>query len=85
MCERCLAAGIASVTEHVHHKIELSEETVDVPEIALNEDNLEALCFNCHQKEHHSLPEVSEELYFDEEGNLCKKNITIEGGISLSK
>jgi thymidine kinase len=73
LCERCLAAGIASVTEHVHHKIELTEETVDVPEIALNEDNLEALCFNCHQKEHHSLSEVDEALYFDENGNLRKK------------
>lgn len=76
ICERCAAAGIASVAEHVHHKIELTEENVKDPNISLNEDNLEALCFDCHRKEHHNLSEVADDLYFDEDGNLRQKNIS---------
>lgn len=41
--------------------------------IALNPDNLEALCFECHQKEHHESDEVDKDLYFDTNGNLCSK------------
>ena len=80
-CERCEAAGLISVAEHVHHKIELTEENVNDPNITLNPDNLEALCFDCHRKEHHDLPEVADELFFDENGNLRKKSEASRGGI----
>ena len=69
-CERCEKAGIISVAVHVHHKTELNEDNYLDPMIALNPDNLEALCFNCHQKEHHGAKEVDEALYFDSDGNL---------------
>ena len=59
-----------SVAEHVHHKIELSESNYLDPMIALNPDNLEALCFRCHQMEHHGKKEIGEDLYFDENGNV---------------
>ena len=70
ICERCERAGIVSVAVHVHHKKELDELNFKDPMIALNPDNLEALCFKCHQKEHHASTEVGEEFYFDENGNL---------------
>lgn len=60
-------------SEHVHHIEELDEFKVDIPEIALNEENLEALCQECHTREHHCLPEVADDLYFDENGNLQLK------------
>lgn len=73
LCERCLEAGRASTAEHVHHKIELNINNYKDPMIALNPDNLEALCFECHQKEHHESDEVDKDLYFDTNGNLCSK------------
>lgn len=52
-CERCLKKGEASPAVYVHHKVWLTVENVHKPEIAYGTDNLEALCFNCHQAEHH--------------------------------
>lgn len=69
-CERCEKAGIVSIAVHVHHKQHLTAENYKNPMIALNPDNLEALCFRCHQKEHHSGREIAEELYFDSFGNV---------------
>lgn len=69
-CERCERAGIISVAEHVHHIKELTAENYLDPMIALNPDNLEALCFKCHQKEHHAAKEIASDLYFDENGNV---------------
>lgn len=51
-CERCKAKGIYEPAKIVHHKIYLSEENFRNPEIALNFDNLEALCARCHNLEH---------------------------------
>lgn len=48
--------------------------------IALNPDNLEALCFECHQKETHESDEVDKDLYFDADGNLLEKSSSKEGG-----
>lgn len=47
LCEKCDAIG----TE-VHHKIRLTPENVNDPEISLNQDNLMLLCNECHNKEH---------------------------------
>lgn len=52
LCERCLKKGIYSPGEIVHHKIHLTPDNIDNPEITLNFDNLELLCRECHQREH---------------------------------
>lgn len=52
LCEECLKNGKITPGEHVHHKIPLTPETVDDPELALNFDNLELLCRDCHAAEH---------------------------------
>lgn len=52
LCENCLKRGIYKPGEIVHHKIEISPKTIDRPEIALNWDNLELLCRECHAAEH---------------------------------
>lgn len=57
LCERCLQKGIinAGTKKHpneVHHKIRLTPENIRDPEVALNWDNLEVLCEECHKKEH---------------------------------
>lgn len=52
LCERCKAKGILTPAAIVHHKIYLSPENYKDESIALNFDNLEALCQNCHNAEH---------------------------------
>lgn len=36
-----------------HHKIEITLENLDDPNITLNPDNIEVLCADCHNTEHH--------------------------------
>ena len=72
VCERCEKLGIVKRAEIVHHKIYLDTASYSIPEISLNFDNLEALCFDCHRAEHFRNPDCREELYFDAEGNLRK-------------
>ena len=45
ICQVCGKRG----TE-VHHIIELNDENVDDPNIALNPDNLQLLCTACHNQ-----------------------------------
>ena len=52
LCERCLAKGYIVPAKIVHHKIYLNEENFGDPEVMLSFDNLEALCLECHNKEH---------------------------------
>lgn len=52
LCERCLAKGLIVPGDEVHHKIRLTPENLSNPAIALNWDNLELLCSDCHQEEH---------------------------------
>lgn len=56
MCERCLASGLIVVGTkqqplEVHHKIPLTPENINNPDITLNWDNLELLCKDCHETE----------------------------------
>jgi len=52
LCEECLKQGLITPAQEVHHKIHLTPQTINIPEIALNWDNLEALCKDCHLKQH---------------------------------
>ena len=36
----------------IHHKMELSDDNVNNTLISLNPDNLECVCFSCHNKVH---------------------------------
>ena len=47
LCERCGKPGVI-----VHHKIRVTAETINKPEVLLNFDNLELLCRECHAHEH---------------------------------
>lgn len=52
ICERCYAKGHLRPADIVHHKIHLTPENYRDPSISLNFENLEALCFECHNREH---------------------------------
>ena len=57
LCDCCLARGILNAGSkdnplQVHHKIKLTQENINDPEITLNWDNLELLCQQCHIERH---------------------------------
>lgn len=64
-CERCKRVG-----EEVHHRIRLTVDNVSDTSVSLNQDNLELLCKDCHNKEH---KRFSKEKEFDNEGNLIPR------------
>jgi len=64
LCERCGAIGF-----EVHHKERLSSDNVTDTSISLNQDNLELLCRECHNKEH---KRFSKKISFNEDGDLVK-------------
>jgi hypothetical protein len=51
-CERCGLLAKDSKKIIGHHKIELTPENVMDLSISLNPDNVEIICFDCHNKEH---------------------------------
>lgn len=67
ICERC--GDIATIC---HHKVWLNESNVNNHEYAYNFDNLEALCMDCHNKEHFGSGVIADGLKFDENGNITQ-------------
>lgn len=72
LCERCLANGQYEPAKIVHHKIHLNRSNYKDAAIAYGFDNLEALCQDCHNKEHFG--EKQEQRYFFLDGKLIIKN-----------
>jgi|SRR5665648_8643 len=69
ICNRC--EGAATIA---HHTTYLTPNNISDPEISLNHDRLEALCHDCHTKEHLGKGgAVVEGLMFDDSGQLIKK------------
>ena len=52
LCERCLKNGLITAGVIVHHKIHLTPDNINDPNITLNWGNLELLCRDCHADEH---------------------------------
>jgi 5-methylcytosine-specific restriction protein A len=69
LCERCSTPAVPVPAKIAHHKIYLTAKNINDPYIALSFDNLEALCQDCHNKEHHR-GEKKQRYKFDAEGNL---------------
>ncbi|MFJ8268520.1 HNH endonuclease [Peribacillus asahii] len=69
LCERCQGPG-----KIVHHKKYITHENINDPEITLSFHNLELLCQDCHNREHHerNSPTV-EGLYFNEYGDVVQR------------
>ena len=65
LCERCGAPAVVA-----HHRVYLTEENVTDPRISLNPDLIEALCYDCHNKEHFKPSTTPRGLAFDRDGNL---------------
>ena len=65
LCERCMANGIVTPAELVHHKVPLTEDNATDMSIALDWANLQALCRKCHA-------EVHDEMYMERTGRRYK-------------
>lgn len=74
LCERCSAPDDPVVAKVAHHKTYLTRQNINDPDTTLSWDNLEALCQDCHNKEHHR-GERARRYTFDEEGNLVSPPI----------
>lgn len=57
----------------VHHINEITPENINNPMITLSFNNLEYVCQDCHNKEHHSSDSTKPDVKFDKDGNLIKK------------
>ena len=69
LCERCMAPG-----RIVHHIQYITPENINDPNITLSFDNLEYLCQDCHNKEHHASElNTMDGLRFDRNGFVVKE------------
>lgn len=59
--------------EEVHHIIELTPDNIHDPMVALNIDNLQSLCHNCHTKVTHKQPAVDDGYKFDDDGYVVER------------
>lgn len=73
LCEECKAQGRITAAEIVHHKIHITDENINDPEITLNFENLKAVCRECHGKEHRTR---ERRFAVDEAGRLIKQEDT---------
>lgn len=76
LCEPCLAHGVYTPAEIVHHKVHLTPENIGDPSITLNFDNLERVCRDCHAREHPEIygseTECIMRVGFDADGNVVR-------------
>lgn len=70
LCERCRARGLFVPAEIVHHREHLTRDTMQDPRKAYGFENLEALCRDCHNKEHFETLTASRRYHFDKDGNI---------------
>lgn len=52
LCEICWQNGIVKPGVIVHHKIHITPDNINDPEVVLNWDNLQLVCRDCHAKIH---------------------------------
>ena len=69
-CYSCALCG-ARATE-VHHIIELSPSTINDWNIALNPENLQSLCWWCHNKVTKGVMDVVDGFVFGEDGQVVR-------------
>lgn len=70
LCEDCLAKGMYTPGEIVHHIINLNPGNINDPSITLNYDNLRLVCRKCHAEEH---AQRDRRYVIDEQGKVYIK------------
>ena len=68
LCERCGRPGLI-----VHHRIYLTPQNINDPNITLSFENLELLCSSCHNNEHNRKYDVvRDDVMFNSNGDLVR-------------
>jgi 5-methylcytosine-specific restriction enzyme A len=76
VCERCGRPG-----KIVHHKVHLTPDNIDDQSITLNFNNLELLCQECHNNEHHRVyGSTRDGLCFTADGQLVQVSAAANNG-----
>lgn len=70
LCEVCLEKGLFKPCEIVHHKIELTPDNIDNPDITLNWENLQCLCREHHAEIHDLYARKNRRYKIDETGKV---------------
>lgn len=68
LCADCGKAG-----EEVHHKIFLTPDNINNPDITTGEKNLVLLCKDCHALRHRKIETTRQGLVFNEMGELVER------------
>lgn len=68
LCVKC-----GKPASDVHHIVELTPQNINDKRIAVNPDNLQCLCKDCHNEQHHKKNSDCEEGFmFDQYGQLIR-------------
>lgn len=70
LCENCLAKGLYTPGEIVHHIQPLTPENINDPNVTLNFKNLRLVCRKCHGEEH---AQRDRRYVIDEQGKVYIK------------
>ena len=73
LCQDCLNKGMITPGKEVHHKIFLTADNINQPQITLCADNLILLCKECHSNRHNKREVTAEGLVFNEKGELISE------------
>lgn len=77
LCETCQLKGKITPGKIVHHKIYLTPNNINDPNISLNWENLRLDCQDCHNKEHHEKYSVTrDDVMFNDYGELVPNRDT---------
>jgi len=63
LCERCSETTNPMPAKIAHHKTHLTPENINDPHVSLSWSNLESLCQDCHNKEHHGSSETTRYIF----------------------
>lgn len=69
LCERCKRQP----GKILHHKIPLTPDNINNPDITLGWWNLKFVCKDCHELEHSDNDVTRSDVMFDDCGNLVKR------------
>jgi 5-methylcytosine-specific restriction endonuclease McrA len=69
LCERCSTNDNPTIAKIAHHVTYLTQANITNPIVTLSWDNLEALCQECHNREH-KRGERKPRYKFDDAGNV---------------
>lgn len=70
LCESCLARGLIVPGDEVHHRVKLTHENINNPEITLSFDNLMLLCKSCHEEQHAGQRRKRKRYEIDDDGRV---------------